>query len=151
MKGLNKVMLIGRLGRDPEIFSTQSGTKKASFSIATDYNYKNKQSGEWETKTEWHNIVAWERLADSAEKNFTKGKLVYIDGRLTTRSWEKDGVTKYITEVVANDFIMLDKRESDGSQTYSRQEQTEKFAVNDKPITREPAPGNLDDDEDVPF
>jgi single-strand DNA-binding protein len=106
MSGVNKVFLVGRLGKDPEIRSTQS-SKVASFSIATSETYKNR-AGEKVEDTEWHNIVAWrEGLVGILEKYVKKGDLVYIEGKLKTRSWEKDGITRYTTEIIADRLTML--------------------------------------------
>lgn len=107
-KSVNKVILVGNIGRDPEVKYTQSGTAVASFSIATTDSYKDKQSGEWKERTEWHNVVTWQRLAEIASEYLKKGSRVYIEGRLQTRSWEdKQGQKRYTTEVVANDLVML--------------------------------------------
>ncbi len=113
MAGVNKVILIGNLGRDPEIRHLESGVAVATFSIATTESFKDRNSGERIDKTEWHNIVLWRGLAEVAEKFLHKGDQVYIEGKLRTRSWEKDGVTRYTTEVVADNMTMLTKRNSD--------------------------------------
>jgi len=101
------VILVGRLGRDPEVRHLESGVAVASFSIATSETYKDRNTGERRENTEWHNIVLWRGLADVAEKYLKKGDQVYIEGKLRTRSWEKDGVTRYTTEVVADNMNML--------------------------------------------
>lgn len=107
MAGVNKVILVGNLGRDPEVRHLENGRAVANFSIATSETYKNKQ-GERVTTTEWHNIVLWTPLAEIAEKYLQKGKQVYIEGKLTTRSYDdKEGVTKYITEVVGREMTLL--------------------------------------------
>lgn len=106
MSGVNKVILIGNLGRDAEVRHLDSSQTVASFSIAVSESYKNKQ-GERVDSTEWINIVLWGKLAEIAEKYLKKGSKVYIEGKLKTRTWEKDGVTKYITEVVGNNLTML--------------------------------------------
>jgi len=107
MASLNKVMLIGNLGKDPEVRYTQSGTAVAGFSIATTEKFKNK-AGEWEDRTEWHNIVLWGRLAEISGEYLTKGKAVYIEGRLQTRKWQdREGVDRYTTEVVGDKMQML--------------------------------------------
>lgn len=111
---INKVILIGNLGRDPEIRTLESGAKVGKFSVATNENYRDK-NGEWQTLTEWHNIVVWRAVADRAERELKKGSMVYIEGKLTHRSWQdKDGVERYTTEVVANLLRLLDRRESSG-------------------------------------
>lgn len=107
MAGVNKVILLGNLGKEPEVRHLENGRAVANFSIATSETYKNKQ-GEKVTNTEWHNVVLWTPLAEIAEKYLNKGNQVYIEGKLTSRSYEdKDGVTKYITEVVGRDMTLL--------------------------------------------
>ena len=107
---VNKVILVGNIGKDPVIRALESGIKVAIFSLATTESFKNRND-EWEDRTEWHNIVLWRHLAERAEKYLTKGLKVYIEGKLQTRSYEKDGVTKYTTEIVGNQLIMLNKNE----------------------------------------
>ena len=103
----NKVQLIGNLGNDPEIIALESGRKLAKFSLATNEIYKD-VNGEKQTKTDWHNIVAWGKTAEIIEKYVTKGKEVAVEGKLTTRNYEtKEGEKRYITEVVCNELLML--------------------------------------------
>ena len=110
MAGVNKVILIGNLGKDPEVRHLETGRAVANFPLATSESYKNRE-GERVTHTEWHNIVLWTPLAEIAEKYLNKGKQVYIEGRLTTRSYEdKDGNKKYMTEVVGQNLTMLGSR-----------------------------------------
>lgn len=112
---LNKVMLIGRLTRDPESRTIPSGQTVASFSIATSRQWKD-QSGQKQEKTEFHNITAWRKLAEIVAQYLKKGKQVYIEGRLETRSWEdQSGVKKYRTEIVADNLIMLGSRQDGGA------------------------------------
>lgn len=107
MASLNKVMLIGNLGKDPEVRYTAGGTAVASFSLATSEKFKGK-SGDWEEKTEWHNITLWARLAEIAGEYLSKGKTVYIEGRLQTRKWQdKEGKDRYTTEIVGEKMQML--------------------------------------------
>ena len=114
MASLNKVMLIGNLGKDPEVRTIPSGVKVANFSIATSSSYTGKDGNRVE-KTEWHNIVMWRGLAEVAEKYLKKGNPVYIEGRLETRSWEdQTGTKKYMTEVIADNMVMLGGRRSEG-------------------------------------
>ncbi len=113
-KGLNKVMLIGRLGSDPEIRYTQDGTPVANFSLATDSPVK--RGDQWETETEWHRIVAWRRLAEICSEYLGKGRLVYVEGRLKTRSWEdRDGNKRWTTEIIARDMVMLESKAAAGA------------------------------------
>jgi len=107
MAGVNKVILIGRLGKDPEVKTLDNGTKVASFSLATSEKYKDKSSGEMVETTEWHSITMWRQLAELAEKYLKKGKEVYLEGKLQTRQYEKDGVTKYATNVVVHQMQFL--------------------------------------------
>jgi len=111
MAGINKVILIGRLGRDPEIRYTPDGTAVANFSIATSDEWKDKNTGEKRERTEWHRIVAWRRLGELCGEYLSKGRQVYVEGKLQTRSWEQDGVTRYSTEIVASDIQFLGGRE----------------------------------------
>ena len=108
-KSLNKVQLIGNLGKDPELRYTASGVAVATFSVATNESWKD-QDGNLQERTEWHNIVAWRKLAEICGEWLKKGKKVYIEGRIQTRSYDdkNTGAKKYITEIVAGDMIMLD-------------------------------------------
>ena len=107
---VNKAILIGRLGRDPEVRVTPEGTMVTSFTLATDEQWKDK-NGEKVQRTEWHRIVTWGKLADICGQYLVKGKLVYIEGRIQTRSWEdKEGMKRSTTEIIASDMKMLDSR-----------------------------------------
>ncbi len=110
-KSLNRVQLIGNLGKDPEVKYTPQGTPVAKLTIATNERFKDK-AGEWQDRTEWHNVVLWQRLAEIAGEYLKKGGKVYIEGRLQTRSWDDktSGQKKYMTEVVGNDLILLGGR-----------------------------------------
>ena len=108
--GINKVIIVGNLGRDPEIRYMSDGTAVTNFSVATTETWKDKQSGEKREKTEWHRIVAWRQLGEICGKYLAKGRQVYVEGKLKTRSWEKDGHKFYITEVVAVDVQFLSGR-----------------------------------------
>ena len=112
MAGINKVILIGHLGRDPEMRYTQSEVAICSFSLATSETYRDRNSGDKVTQTEWHNIILWRGLAETAGKYLRKGSQVYIEGKLCSRKWEdQNGATRYTTEVVADTMQMLDKRD----------------------------------------
>ena len=115
MASVNKVTLIGNLGRDPELRHMPNGTAVCAVSIATSRNWKDKTSGERQEETEWHRVVFYDKLAEIAGQYLKKGKPVYIDGRLKTRKWtDKDGVEKYTTEIIANEMTMLsDRRPAD--------------------------------------
>ncbi len=115
MAGVNKVIIIGNLGRDPEIKYTQSNVPVANFSVATSESWKDKTSGEWQEKTEWHRVTAWRHLAERAEKYLRKGKQVYVEGRLETRKWQgQDGQDRYTTEIIAVQLQMLGRKDEDG-------------------------------------
>ncbi len=115
---INKVILVGNLGKDPEVRHLENGSVVAKFSVATNERYKDK-SGETKTITEWHDVVVWRKLAEIAEKYLTKGKLVYVEGKLTHRKWQdKEGNNRFSTEVVANNFQILDRKESGDGNKY---------------------------------
>ena len=121
MAGLNKVMLIGRLGRDPEIRYSQQGTAIVNFSMATSEQWTDKNTGDRQEKTEWHRIVLFGKQAEICEKYLSKGSQIYIEGRLQTRNYEKDGQTHYTTEIVAANFQFLDsKKDSQGGGGYQQ-------------------------------
>ncbi len=122
MSGVNKVILVGRLGKDPEVRNLDNGVSVANFTMATSESYKDRTTGEKKEITEWHNIVLWRGLAEVSQKYLHKGDLVYIEGKLRTRSWEKEGVTRYTTEIVADNMTMLGSKSGSaagGSSDYS--------------------------------
>jgi len=154
---INKVILIGNLGSDPEIRNLENGSKVAKFSIATNENYQDK-SGEWQKITEWHNIVAWRALADRAENYLKKGSMVYLEGKLTTRKWQdQNGNDKYTTEIVARLLRSLEKRESSGTSGYTKNFPT---ATDEFPAPKKlegemsktpPVASSVQEDDDLPF
>ena len=112
MAGVNKVILVGNLGKDPEVRYLDNGVAVANFSLATTENYKNK-AGDRVSQTEWHNIVLWRGLAEVAEKYLKKGASVYVEGKIKTRKWEdKEGNTRYNTEILADNMTMLGGKQS---------------------------------------
>ena len=116
MAGINKVILIGRLGSDPEVRYTPSGVAVANFNIATSEEWKDKDSGEKRERTEWHRIVVWRRLGEICGEYLSKGRQVYVEGRLQTRDWEdRDGNKRYTTEIVATDVQFLGTRDNSES------------------------------------
>lgn len=119
MAGVNKVILVGNLGRDPEVMTFDNGVKKASFSLATSESYKNRE-GNRVDQTEWHNIVLWRGLAEVAEKFLHKGSQVYIEGKIKTRSYEQDGIKKYVTEIFGDNMTMLSRKESGANGDYQK-------------------------------
>lgn len=154
---INKVTLIGNLGRDPEVRRLESGSAVAKFSVATNENYKDK-NGEWQTQTEWHDVVCWGLLAERVERDLKKGKLVYIEGKLTHRTYEdKDKITRYITEVRGIVVRLLEKRENSGSYSSSNFP-TQADAPPVTSAVNEPAPTTSTsseapaaEDDDLPF
>lgn len=134
MAGVNKVILIGNLGKDPEIRHLEGGTAVAKFSLATSETFKDK-SGQRIEQTEWHNIVLWRGLADVAEKFLKKGMTIYVEGKLKTRSWDdKEGHKHYMTEVVADTFTILSKKEGGGTPTKEDIEPTSPKIGDDLPF-----------------
>lgn len=117
--GVNKVILVGHLGKDPEVRHLENGAAVANFSMATTESYKDK-NGNRQDQTEWHNIVLWRGLAEVAEKYLKKGNLVYIEGKLRTRSWQdKDGLTRYTTEIVGDNMTMLGSKSENSNSNSS--------------------------------
>ncbi|WP_456407046.1 single-stranded DNA-binding protein [Thiolapillus sp.] len=120
-RGINKVILIGNLGKDPETRYMPSGGAVTNITVATSETWKDKQSGEQQERTEWHRVVFFNRLAEIAGEYLKKGSKVYIEGSLRTRKWQgNDGQDRYTTEIVANEMQMLDSRGAGGSTEYSR-------------------------------
>lgn len=152
-KSVNKVILVGNLGKDPEVKYTPSGVPVAKFSLATNERYKDK-AGEWQDRTEWHNIVAWQRLAEIVGEYVKKGSKIYIEGRLQTSSWEdkQSGEKKYRTEIVAQDLVLLGGRgEGDGEGRSSRSASAAASVDQRTPHAEEtPHPAEITD-EDIPF
>lgn len=154
MSSLNKVMLIGRLGQDPEVRYTQSNTAVATLNIATSERYKD-GNGEYQEKTEWHRVVAWGRLAEICQQYLHKGSLVYIEGPLQTRQWEDNqGQKRYTTEIKALQMTMLDSKGSgSGPQGGGAPAQAGSGNTQSKPMSSNVELGsNFDDmDDDLPF
>lgn len=133
MSGVNKVHLIGRTGKDPEV-RYAGETPVATFTLATSEKYKDK-SGQYQESTEWHNIVAWRGLAEVAEKYITKGKEIYVEGKIKTRSYDdKDGNKRYITEIVADTIQLLGKRDDAGTETSAPAATTTTASVDDEEL-----------------
>ena len=134
MASLNKVLLIANLGKDPEVRYTASGTAVASFSLATSEKFKNK-GGEWEERTEWHNVILWGRLAEIAGEYLSKGKTVYIEGRLQTRKWQdKDGKDRYTTEIVGEKMQMLSRKDGSNHEEAGQTHEGPGFPDGDEPF-----------------
>ena len=165
-KSVNKVILIGNLGKDPEVKFTPSGTPVAKLTLATNERYKDKD-GQWQDRTEWHNVVLWQRLAEIAGEYLKKGRPVYVEGRLKTRKWtDKDGAEKYTTEIIATEMQLLGGREgmgggdAEGGGGYGREpSEGQGRSAPSAPAARAPAQkpaaksstGFDDMDDDIPF
>jgi|TARA_B110000438_G_scaffold302965_1_gene362504 single-strand DNA-binding protein len=138
--GINKVILVGNLGQDPEVKFTAGGAAVTTLSIATSESWKDKDTGMDQEKTEWHRVVLWRRLAEIAGEYLKKGSKVYIEGQLQTRKWEQEGQTRYTTEVIGRDVQFLDSRGSNNSSENTNM--SGDGEVSD--------PGSITDD-DIPF
>jgi len=163
MASVNKVILVGNLGRDPEMRYMPNGEAVCNFSIATTDNWKDK-NGQKQERTEWHNIVIYRKLAEIAGEYLKKGRPVYIEGRLQTRKWEKEGVTRYTTEIIADQMQMLGGREGGGN-TYEVMDEDQSMpsspsqgspsqvsAPRQAPAAKPAGGSNFDDfEDDIPF
>lgn len=151
-KSVNKVILIGNLGKDPDVKVTPSGTPVAKFSLATNERYKDK-AGQWQDRTEWHNLVAWQRTAEIIGEYVKKGSKIYVEGSLRTSSWDdkNTGEKKYRTEIVVNDLVLLSGR-GDGEGA-SRSSGAGGSNFDQRAPEPEPAPAHTGGitDEDIPF
>jgi single-strand DNA-binding protein len=146
MSGINKVILVGNLGKDPEVRHLEGGATVANFPVATSETFKDRNTGERKTQTEWHNVVLWRGLADVAEKYLRKGNQVYIEGKLRTRSWEdKDGNKRYTTEIVGDNMTMLGKKEDGDSYSGSAETQSSSAKTSSSPNIEQ------DQTDDLPF
>ncbi len=155
MAGINKVILVGNLGKDPEVRYLEGGTAVANFTLATSETYKDRNSGERKTNTEWHNVVVWRGLAEITEKYLKKGMQVYIEGKLRTRQWQdKDGNNRYTTEIVADNMQMLGRRD-DNTATAQPQQNTAPANDNVQPQTTNTSTPSIenstDEVDDLPF
>ncbi len=141
MASVNKAILIGNLGRDPELRYTPSGAAVCTFSIATTEKWRDKQTNEMKESTNWHNIVLWGKQAETAKQYLTKGSPVYIEGRIQTRSWEDNGVKKYITEIVGQRLQFLGRRGAEPTGDHDAP----------PPPEIDGAPPLTEEDDDLPF
>jgi len=156
-RGINKVILVGNLGNDPETRYMPDGNPVTNISVATSQSWKDKQTGEMRDRTEWHRIVFFRRLAEIAGEYLKKGSKVYIEGALRTRQYDKDGQKHYSTEIVANEMQMLDSRGDSGNynqssnQSYNQapSQASNQSAGNAAPAFESPPPEDFDDD--IPF
>ncbi len=144
MAGLNKVMLIGRIGKDPDTFTFENGNKKISFTLATTESYRDKE-GNWVDQTEWHNIAGYRYLAD---KNVAKGDLVYVEGKIKTRKYQdKEGNDRYVTEIVADKINIIIRRNTEGN-TYQNNNTPSSDSNSD---TASDMPAETTPEDDLPF
>ncbi|MCY3689468.1 MAG: single-stranded DNA-binding protein [Gammaproteobacteria bacterium] len=155
-RGVNKVILIGNLGRDPEIRYTPDGVAIANVTIATTDYWNDRNTGERQERTEWHRVVFFRKLAEIVEQYLKKGSKVYVEGRLQTRSWEQEGVKRYTTEIIANEMTMLDSRGDAGSGGGSfeqRQPAAAGGGQQEKAAAAQSESSGFDnfDDDDIPF
>tara|TARA_Y100001970_G_scaffold3697_1_gene4242 strand:+ start:263 stop:703 length:441 start_codon:yes stop_codon:yes gene_type:complete len=142
--GINKVILVGNLGQDPEVKYTAGGAAVTTLSLATSESWKDKDTGSDQERTEWHRVVLWRRLAEIAGEYLKKGSKVYIEGQLQTRKWEQDGQTRYTTEVIGRDMQFLDSRGSSSDSSSSYEDANQDMASQSMPDS-----GITDDD--IPF
>lgn len=148
MSGVNKVILIGNLGADPEVRHLQNDVTVANFNMATSETYKDRQTGEKREVTEWHRVVVWRGLAEVVEKYLRKGSKVYVEGKLRTRKWEKDGIDRYTTEIMADNLSMLDRPTGDGPAPGGSAPRQAEAA---QPAQTAPQVADPGDDDDLPF
>lgn len=148
MAGINKVILVGNLGKDPEVRYLEGGTAVANFSIATSETFKDRNTGERKTNTEWHNVVLWRGLAEIAEKYLKKGMQVYIEGKLRTRQWQdKEGNNRYTTEIVGDNLQMLGRKDENNSVS----ESTTNTASPQSTTNTPPIENSTNEIDDLPF
>lgn len=151
-RGVNKAILVGNVGNDPEVRYMPNGNAVANVSVATSDSWKDKNTGEQQERTEWHRVVFFNRLAEIVEQYVKKGSKLYIEGRLQTRSWEQDGVKRYTTEIVASEMQMLDSRGSQSDSDFGQQRSAPPAQKSGGAAPKQEAPGNFDNfDDDIPF
>lgn len=155
-RGVNKVILVGNVGNEPEVRYMPNGNAVANVSIATSETWKDKGTGDQQEKTEWHRVVFFNRLAEIVEQYVKKGSKLYLEGRLQTRQWEQDGVKRYTTEVVASEMQMLDSRNSGGGMDqgggFGQPQSQQAPQSAPKAAPAQAAPSNFDNfDDDIPF
>lgn len=149
-RGVNKVILVGHLGKDPEVKYLPSGSAVANVTIATSESWKDKQSGDKQERTEWHNVVFFGKLAEIVGEYLKKGAQAYVEGSLRTRKWQdKEGKDRYTTEIVASDMQMLGSKQGGGGASYNSHEDSSSSRGSAAPSA--PAGGPADFDDDIPF
>ena len=151
-KGINKVILVGHLGADPEVRYTTAGSAVANIRLATSYTTKNRQTGESQDTTEWHRVVFFERLAEVVAEYLRKGSQVYIEGRIQTRKWQdKNGQDRYATEIIANEMQMLGGRSNENTSAYAPKNKDSSEAHTNEPSSTHQSPPPNQFDDDIPF
>ena len=150
-RGVNKVILIGNLGQDPEVKYMPNGNAVANITVATSESWKDKNTGEQVDKTEWHRVVFFRRLAEIVGEYLKKGSKVYVEGKLQTRKWQdKNGKDNWTTEIIASEMQMLDSR-GGGSSDFNQNQGDSGSQQQSSPSQAAPAPANNDFDDDIPF
>jgi single-strand DNA-binding protein len=161
-RGINKVILVGNVGADPETRYMPNGNAVTNITVATSENWKDKNTGEQQERTEWHRITFYQRLAEIVAEYVRKGSKLYIEGRLQTRSWEQDGIKRYATDIIANEMQMLDSRGSGGGggggyqqgqpAQQPAQQPSQQPSSKASPEGAQQAPADMDSfDDDIPF
>tara|TARA_R100001143_G_scaffold1670_2_gene4214 strand:+ start:616 stop:1074 length:459 start_codon:yes stop_codon:yes gene_type:complete len=149
-RGINKVILVGNVGQDPETRYMPNGNAVTNISLATSETWKDKNTGEQQERTEWHRVTFYQRLAEIVAEYVRKGSKLYVEGRLQTRSWEQDGIKRYATDIIANEMQMLDSRGSSSGDSYSSGTSAAPPQKNQTPAQE--APADMDSfDDDIPF
>ncbi len=153
----NKVILIGNLGGDPDLRTLESGSRVVKFSLATNENYQDK-SGEWQKRTEWHNIIGWNNLADRMEKSLKKGMLVFIEGKVSYRKWQdQEGKDRYTTDINANTMRILERRDANSfahnfpSESDAAGYVSQPVVPDSSPVEASPTKTQLPEEDDLPF
>ena len=148
---VNKVILVGHAGNDPEVRTIESGAVVARVSLATNESYKDKE-GNWQSQTEWHNLILWRDLAERARDNVKKGSTLYVEGKIQTRKYkDKDGVEKSVTDIVVNSFRVLDKKQADESRIPAIEPRNMVDAGKAYQEAEAAAHGNTNGESDLPF
>jgi len=151
-KGINKVILVGHLGADPEVRYTAAGTAVANIRLATNHATRNRQTGEFQDTTEWHRVVFFERLAEVVAEYLRKGAQVYVEGRIQTRKWQdQNGQDRYTTEIIANEMQMLGGRSSENTSAYAPKNEYSSEAPTNAPSSAPQSPPPNQFDDDIPF
>ncbi len=149
MAGINKVVLIGHIGKDPDVFTFEDGTKRMSFSLATTESYRDRTTNEWRDQTEWHNVVGYRYLA---EKNVAKGDLIYVEGKIKTRKYnDRDGNERYITEILAEKINMLAHPKGSDGGNYSNSNTTTSPTTDTPAQNTGNSPATNTPEDDLPF